>query len=696
MLLAAILLALSTGLLLQGYARHEVGLAGTALLPPAQPGVVSGGGSVLYRSAQGLSSRGLPARTVALTFDDGPDPVWTPRILAVLNREKVPATFFEVGARVASFPNLTRRILADGDELGSHTFTHADLSTLPGWRENLELSLSQLAFAGSTGRATVLLRPPYSATAQDLSHRDVQVVSQATAAGYIVVLADRDSEDWRRPGVALIVRNALPQGDDGAIIMFHDAGGDRSQTVAALPTIIERLRARGYRFTTVTGGLGLPANAGVQPVPWLRRAQGDAFLTVLRLSTDAATLLTWLLLPLGALALLRTVLLLVLARRHSRAVARRTPREGYAPPVSVIVPAYNEAVGIAASVRSLVANVYPVVEVIVVDDGSTDGTADIVDALALPGVTVVRQANQGKAAALNTGLAHASHDVIVMVDGDTLFDVDTIRWLVQPLADPIVGAVSGNTKVGNRRHLLGQWQHLEYVIGFNLDRRMYDLLWCMPTVPGAIGAYRRDALEAVGGVSGDTLAEDTDLTMAINRFDYRVVYEERALAWTEAPASLNALWRQRYRWCYGTLQAVWKHRAAMLSRGAGRELGQIGLPYLVAFQVVLPLLAPIIDVFALYGLLFLDARKVLAYWGAFLLLQLISGIYALRLDRERMRPLWALPLQQFVYRQLMYLVVIQSVISAMSGVRLRWHKLDRTGDVIGSVPGPRASIVPRL
>ena len=133
---------------------------------------------------------------------------------------------------------------------------------------------------------------------------------------------------------------------------------------------------------------------------------------------------------------------------------------------------------------------------IVVDDGSTDGTADIVERLGLPGVRVIRQRNAGKPAALNTGIRYARADLLVLVDGDTVFQPDTIHRLVQPFADPRVGAVSGNTKVANRRRLLGRWQHLEYVIGFNLDRRMYAVLRCMPTIPGAVGAFRR------GGAAG--------------------------------------------------------------------------------------------------------------------------------------------------------------------------------------------------
>jgi cellulose synthase/poly-beta-1,6-N-acetylglucosamine synthase-like glycosyltransferase len=347
----------------------------------------------------------------------------------------------------------------------------------------------------------------------------------------------------------------------------------------------------------------------------------------------------------------------------------------------VIVPAYNEIVGIEATVRSLEASDYPQLEIIVVDDGSTDGTADLVESLQLSRVRVIRQPNQGKAVALNTGIAAAVFNDIVMVDADTVFQTDTVRMLIQPLQDPRVGAVSGNTKVGNRRRLLGRWQHLEYVIGFNLDRRMYDLVGCMPTVPGAIGAFRRQALAAAGGLSTDTLAEDTDLTMAVNRAGFWVVYEERALAWTEAPSTLTALWRQRYRWCYGTLQAIWKNRGAVRDTGHGRRLGRVGLPYLLAFQVILPLLAPLIDIFALYGLVFLNPLPVIGYWVAFNLMMLAIATYAFRLDGESLRPLWALPLQQFVYRQLMYLVVIQSIASAAQGVRMRWQHTERSGDV---------------
>jgi cellulose synthase/poly-beta-1,6-N-acetylglucosamine synthase-like glycosyltransferase len=257
---------------------------------------------------------------------------------------------------------------------------------------------------------------------------------------------------------------------------------------------------------------------------------------------------------------------------------------------------------------------------------------------------------------------------------------DAVGRLVQGFGDPDVGAVSGNAKVANRRGLLGRWQHLEYVMGFNLDRRMFEIGRCMPTVPGAIGGFRRRALLEVGGVAGDTLAEDTDLTMAVVRAGWRVTYREDAIAWTEAPSTLHGLWRQRYRWCYGTIQAMWKHRRALVEGGASGRLGRRGLGYLILFQLLLPLAAPVVDVYSLYGLVFRPAVQVAVVWLGLVAAQGLTAAYALRLDRERFGPLWTLPLQQIVYRQLMYLVVVHSVVTALAGIRLRWHRIARTGE----------------
>ncbi|MFF4651788.1 polysaccharide deacetylase family protein [Streptomyces sp. NPDC001380] len=686
LLLGVLLVTLTAALLLQGYTQHmfdgRADGAPRAQGPAGQvpPQVLHGGPVVAADGSRTVRPR---PRTIALTFDDGPDPTWTPRVLDVLRRHHVHATFFVVGTEAAAHPDLVRRITAEGHQLGVHTFTHPDLGGASPWRRSLELREAQLTVAGAAGVTTPLLRPPYSSTNEALDDDAWQAVRQAGREGYLTVLTTLDSEDWRRPGTARIIANSTPRGAAGQVLLMHDAGGDRSQTVAALDTLLPRLQHRGFRVTTVSDAAGLtdPVRTAGARDHW----QGLALIRALQLSDWMLTAVSWLLWAAGALSVLRAVAVVAAARRHAR-----LRDEPWGPPVtepvSVIVPAYNESAGIEAAVRSLLASDHPV-EVIVVDDGSTDGTADLVESLGLPGVRVIRQENAGKPAALNTGIAEASCELLVMVDGDTVFEPDAVRMLVQPFADPGVGAVSGNAKVANRGGLLGRWQHIEYVVGFNLDRRLFDLAECMPTVPGAVGGFRREALLGVGGVSDTTLAEDTDLTMALCRDGWRVVYEERAKAWTEAPASLGALWKQRYRWCYGTLQAMWKHRRALVQRGPAGRLGRRGLGYLMLFQVLLPLLAPVVDVFAVYGLVFLDPLHIAGLWLAFLALQLVMGRYAFHLDHERPGALWSLPLQQFVYRQLMYLVVIQSVFTAVAGTRLRWQRMERYGSLQVPAPG---------
>jgi cellulose synthase/poly-beta-1,6-N-acetylglucosamine synthase-like glycosyltransferase len=414
--------------------------------------------------------------------------------------------------------------------------------------------------------------------------------------------------------------------------------------------------------------------------------RGALLVWAIRIADGTVRTLWILLVAVGVLTLARTLMLFAFAVAHTR--RRRAPTWSWGPPVTapvtVIVPAYNERKTIAATVRSLASGKHPGIEVLVVDDESSDGTADEVEQLGLANVRVVRVPAGGKAAALNAGLALASHDFVVMVDADTVVAADAIHRLVQPFADPRVGAVAGNVKVGNRNTVIGRWQHIEYVIGFNLDRRLYDTLGCMPTIPGALGAFRRDAVRQAGGLSRSTLAEDTDLTMALQRAGWRVVYQESAVARTEAPSTVPQLWRQRYRWSYGTMQAMWRHRRSVVERGSSGRFGRWGLPFIAMFSVVLPLCAPVLDIFAVYGVFFVGRMEAAVAWLAVLTVQVLAAVLAFRLDRESLRPLWALPLQQLVYRQIMYLVLVHAAATALSGGILKWQKLRRTGEVAAS------------
>ncbi|MFJ5229793.1 bifunctional polysaccharide deacetylase/glycosyltransferase family 2 protein [Kitasatospora sp. NPDC088391] len=661
---------------------HDTRIAVSVDKDTVPPELLKGGPVIDARGSKNAHpvSYRIPDKTVVLSFDDGPSPDWTPKILDVLAKHDVRADFFVTGSMTTRNPELIRKIVAGGHEIGLHTFTHPDLAYQSHARISWELAQTQLALAGVAGVHSSLFRPPYSSDASAMDDWNYPVIKYVGAHGYLTAFIDRDTDDWKRPGVEEIVKSAMPtRPGAGELILLHDAGGDRAETVEALEQIIVKLQGEGYRFTTVSDALG--ASSAMVPVHGFQLWAGKGFIWATHAAVVTLPLLVGMLALVGFLNFGRFALMLVLAPVHARRAKRK---DQWGPPVTepvtVLVPAYNEIECIANTLNSLAASDYPI-EVIVIDDGSTDGTADAVEEMDLPFVRLIRKVNGGKPSALNAGIAAASHDIVVMMDGDTVFEPSTVREVVQPFADPAIGAVAGNAKVGNRDSLIGAWQHIEYVLGHNLDRRMYDVLNVIPTIPGAVGAFRKEALRQAGGMSDDTLAEDTDITMAVLCAGWRVVYAERARAWTEAPASLQQLWSQRYRWSYGSMQAMWKHRRAVVATGPAGRFGRIGLPLVVLFGVVAPLLAPLVDLFLLYGVLFADAPITLASWGGFILLQSVLSWYAFRLDREKPWHLISLPLQQVVYRQLMYIVLLQSTITALTGGRLRWQKLRRTGEV---------------
>ncbi|BAC72541.1 bi-functional transferase/deacetylase [Streptomyces avermitilis] len=746
-----LLLGLTSVMLLDGYLRGEVfsdqRVRDSAAYDKVPKKILEAG--PIFTSSNGtVDPKSVPKKTIVLTFDDGPNPTYTEKVLKILQDNDVPGTFFLVGSMVTRYPDAVKDMVDQGNEVGIHTFTHVDLSYQSTARVERELNQTQLALAGAAGITTTLFRAPYSAEADAIDNYSWPVYQRMAKLGYTSVFIDTDSDDWKQPGVASIIKTATPKKNNGASVLFHDAGGDRDQTLVALPKYIKKMKAKGYTFTTVSGALakdrastaagraGAGTGTGQQPIDQTanggaanggtanggtanggtangrqpgaaagtgtatgatatsieqaahRKAtgatlyEGKALVAAVALAEWSMPALASGLVVVGVAVMGRFAMMLVLARTHYR--QRNKRRFSWGPeitrPVSVIVPAYNEKECIENTINSLAQSTHPI-EIIVVDDGSTDGTADIVEAMRIPNVRVLRQENAGKPAALNNGVRNASYDIVVMMDGDTVFEADTVRRLVQPFADDEVGAVAGNAKVGNRDTVIGAWQHIEYVMGFNLDRRMYDLLRCMPTIPGAIGAFRREAVLEVGGMSEDTLAEDTDITIAMHRGGWRVVYEEHARAWTEAPGSLKQLWSQRYRWSYGTMQALWKHRKSLTDRGPSGRFGRVGMPLVVIFQIVTPVFAPLIDVFTVYSMIFVDFWASLLAWLAVLVVQLVCAAYAFRLDREKYRYLLMMPLQQLAYRQMMYLVLIHSCITALTGGRLRWQKLKRTGEV---------------
>lgn len=644
---------------------------------------------------------GAQPRMLALTFDDGPDATWTPKMLSILEKAHVPATFFVIGENALEHPGILQRIVADGDEIGNHSYSHPNLATWSDESTRLELNATQRLVQAYTGRSMKLFRAPYFGDAEPTTADELDPALAAQKAGYTVVGLHVDPNDWQRPGTDAIVRQVIDQvhgatADRSAnIILLHDGGGERSQTVAALPRIIATLKGEGYQFVPVSRLAGLSPQAAMPPV----RA-GD--LTAVRIDVGVfvtlallSALLGWIFYVAISLGMARAILMTFLAWFQTRRDRPAPPV--HQPTVSVIIPAYNEARVIEASVRRVLASDYPALQLIVADDGSKDETSAIV-ARAFAGdprVTLLTLRNGGKAAALNRALKDATGEILIALDADTQFEPQTIARLARWFADPAIGAVAGDARVGNRINLVTRWQALEYITAQNLERRALAGFDAMTVVPGAVGAWRRAALDAVGGYPEDTLAEDQDLTIAIQRAGWRVTFDPEAVAWTEAPESFGALSKQRYRWAFGTLQCLWKH-ATILRHRKPTGLALVGMPQAWLFQIVFAAISPLIDLALLVSILGTalrvqqhgwaqtsgDVATMGVYWLAFTGIDVLCGWMAYRLDGGKARyPAHLLVAQRFVYRQIMYWVVVRAIASAIGGWVVGWGKLERSGRV---------------
>jgi spore germination protein YaaH/peptidoglycan/xylan/chitin deacetylase (PgdA/CDA1 family) len=638
---------------------------------------------------------------VALTFDDGPDPRWTPQILKILKEKNAKATFFVIGENMQTWPGLVQKELAQGHMIGNHTYSHPNIGETSDTQTTIELSATQRLFETITGKSLRLFRPPYFGDAEPSTPKEVAPILAAQKQGYLIAGLRIDPDDWQRPDAKLIVERALNRLADknpetgGQVILLHDSGGNRERTVEALPHLIDALRANGYRLVTVA------ELAGLRPDQALPPTSRDSFSLLLdRLGFGAFRIinafLRILFITAIALGLARLVFLTTLSIVHRLTAPGRTPPEfdpATGPLVSVLIPCFNEEKVIAASVRQILASNWPNLEIIVLDDGSTDGTSAAVEAAfaSHPKVRLVRFENGGKARALNRGLDLAKGEIIVALDADTLFGPDTLGRLARWFSDPVIGAVAGNALVGNRLNLITRWQALEYVTAQNLERRALAALGAVTVVPGAVGAWRKSALLDLGGYPTDTLAEDQDLTIAVQRAGWEVAFDPDARAYTEAPDTVSGLLKQRFRWSFGTLQCLWKHRSALFNPKQP-VLGFIALAQIWMFQIVLAMAAPLVDLAVVWGIVSGilghmahplewsgdETRDILLYWGVFVLIDLMAGVLGMAMEKEAP---WSdlpwLPLQRFGYRQLMYSVVVRAVITAVRGPRVGWGKLER-------------------
>ena len=653
-----------------------------------------------YPLSYEIDQLGAAQKKIAISFDDGPDPRWTPKILDVLKAKHVPAAFFVIGEEAAKSPGILKREYAEGHAIGNHTYTHPVLDEISPTQLRWELNITQRLIESTLGVKSILFRPPYGIDHQPEYAEEVAQLPVAQDMGYLIVGQKIDPHDWRQPygkqvPAQEIIDEVLRQAATGNIILFHDGGGNRSQTVAALPQIIDQMRARGYEFVSVPELVNKTRAEVMVPLSrreWLE-AKADGFIF---------GLYHWFAMGIGYVFMLgivlvsgRALVIGILALIEKLRPDRDLPPDPL-PSVTVLIPAHNEEGVIVQTVSSVLASDYPSMHVIVVNDGSTDDTAMLLDSHFGddPRVQIIHQVNRGKAAALNNAMGHAQTEIVVTIDADTEIESDAIRQLLRHFSDPQTGAVAGNVKVGNRSRWLTRWQALEYITSQNMEKRAFDLLNCITVVPGALGAWRIEAIAAAGGITADTVAEDADLTVAIRRLGWRVSYEERSIAWTEAPETASALIRQRFRWTFGTLQAFWKHRDTLFRPKYG-TLGWVALPNIFIFQLLLPLVSPILDLMffgsiLLWGLMQLHVswipqqmfdtanlqRSILFFLG-FLLIDLLTCVVAFALERdEDWTLLFPVLLQRFYYRQLMYVVLFRSVKEAVSGRPVGWRGVE--------------------
>ena len=698
-------------------------LAGTRVLAiDSTSGLVVGQRFTSYPTpfiVQRFGAQEIHPHWVALTFDDGPDPTWTTPILDTLASRHVKATFFVIGENADAHVPLLRRIYREGHEIGNHTYSHPNLGLTGRKRTEVELDANERLIEAMLDHRTALFRPPYFGDAEPTTRNELVPVWLATQRNYLTIGLHVDSEDWQDPPPAQIIKNVLDSRPEDPnergectdslargqstkacnIVLLHDAGGNRANTLAALGPLIDSLRARGDTLVLVSQLAGLTRDEAMPPLGATAGMQRLLLIGGFGLLGIVEWLLFWIftiavVLGVGRLVVIGTLALVQRLKRHQD----RSLPTTFAPAVSVVIPAFNEEKVISRTIDSLLAQQYAgALEIIVVDDGSTDSTYQ--QARATYGehqrVRVFTKANGGKASALNFGIAHAMHEVIIALDADTLFARDTVAELVQPLADPRVAAVAGNAKVGNRINLVTRWQALEYVTSQNLDRRAFSLLDCITVVPGAVGAWRRPVINEVGGFRDDTLAEDQDLTLAVRRAGYSVAYADGAVALTEAPDTLRALARQRFRWSFGTLQCAWKHRATLFRRSYG-TLGWIAMPNVWLFQLLLPALSPLADLMFVFSLLsvwatrtshggtyaLVNLEQVLTYYAVFLLVDWAAAMIAFLFEpREEKQLTWLIFIQRFAYRQIMYWVVVKSFAAAIRGHVVGWGKLERKATV---------------
>lgn len=631
-------------------------------------------------------------KRIALTFDDGPDPVYTPPLLDLLSKESAQASFFAIGTNVAKYPEIANRVVREGHTIANHTFSHVDFDYVSAAESVQQINQAQRIIVAATQSNTPFYRSPYGGDTEQSLRNSMRSILNAQKLGYVVTSYDFDSNDWK---FSSGYKPVMPQLDGkDKVVLVHDSGGDRSHTLKYVQDLITKAKAQGYTFVSL-------AQMYPQLLPYTLKTQPE-FADQVTLAVTQASMV-W---PLYAVRFLfgfsvvmiafTTIMNVTLAIINVIKNKRKKWNVRYKPLVTVIVPAYNEGVVIVNSVRSLLQSKYRKLEVVIVDDGSTDDTWEIAARLEdrYKRVRAIHQPNSGKASALNNAIAHAKGEVVICVDADTIFSPQTIGNLVRHFSDTSVAAVAGVIKVGNVGNMLTRWQMLEYTVSIAIDRNAHSLINSIMIIPGACGAWRKSVVEAAGGFSHSTLAEDCDLTIKIQQSNkYKIVQENDAISYTEAPDFIAALTKQRFRWMFGNIQSLWKHRS-MLFNYRYRWLGMFIMPNAL-ISIMIPLLFwPLLAYISIQNILAGNYQVILLYFMISMTIQFIVALIGVRLAHERMALLWAVPFARFIYGPIRLYILYKTVITALRGSYVGWNKLMRVGSATYPMGSKQSVVLP--
>ena len=649
-------------------------------------------------------------RKIVLTFDDGPDPKYTKEILDTLAYYHVPASFFLVGYQIENNIPLVKRIFKEGHEIGNHTFTHPDMSLVGNQRASIEMDATRLLIECITGHSTILFRAPFNADSEPGKYEELAPIALSRKKNYISVGESIDPNDWRKEyqesevsdtifkRVVEIYQKKIHNQDpedttiSGSIILLHDAGGNRTNTVKATGMIIRYFQSKGYIFTTVADLLGKKPDDIMPPVAQGKQFYWLQFNYILAESGYlGGNLFFALFLVFLILSSMRLIFIGVAAmlEKKKRKLHLKAGTIYPTPLVSIIVPAYNEEVNAVSSIDNLLKCNYPDFEIIFVDDGSTDNTYEKVKAAFenIKAVKIFTKQNGGKASALNYGVGQSNADFVVCIDADTKLAYDAVSMLMrnfylstEHLENEKVGAVAGAVKVGNEVNILTKWQNIEYITSQNFDRKGFAYMNAITVIPGAIGAFRRDAVLSSGGFTTDTLAEDCDITIRILKEGYKVINEPMAHAFTEVPEHMSQFMKQRVRWSFGVLQTFWKHKDALFNVNY-KSLGFIALPDMLLFRYIIPFFMPFADLLMLMGFITGNGAKIGVYFLIFVIVDaLIAGV-SFAFEKENPAKLvWLIP-QRLIYRWIMMVVFFKAIRRAIKGELQVWGVLKRTGNV---------------